>query len=205
MISDWILMPLVMLGIVVAAFLTWRDQKRLTEAAESNLRKAIATHAEEKRAWEEKNKPILAIELEDEKNGWSGDASGHQTWICRVIVRNTSPDSTADDVGLSLVEIDPEPLNPPRPLPYDLGKSGTNCAEKRVQLHAGMTAKFDLFRFSPDAATKFRAFQIQDVPQSNLGMVPMASFQSQELRLVTVTQIFKLVAGARSVPRLFKV
>ena len=34
-------------GVLVAAFLAWRDQKRLTEVAESNLQKAVTTHTKE--------------------------------------------------------------------------------------------------------------------------------------------------------------
>jgi tRNA G10 N-methylase Trm11 len=41
-----------MSGVVIAAFRTWRDQKRLTEAAELELQEATKTHAEEKRQME---------------------------------------------------------------------------------------------------------------------------------------------------------
>jgi hypothetical protein len=165
---------------------------------------------------EKEERPRLAIELEDEANGWNG---GSQNGMCRITVRNTSQHSTANDVGLSLLEIIPEPQRVPRPLPYELGKAGTNCAEKKVQLHAGMGVKFDLFRFYLHSEVKFRDFQIQDVPQTRLEMVPMLALQSQEgetrewqievratgLNLITVPQRFKLVCEARAFPRLFKV
>jgi hypothetical protein len=163
-ISDWILMPLAMLGIVVAAFLTWRDQKHLTELAETKLQEAVAAHAKEMMVVEEKNKPILAIELEAGENGWNGNTAG----VCRIIVKNTSQHLSANNVGVSLVKITPNPSSPPRPLPYELGQSGTNCAVKKVQLHAGMPIMFDLFWFHLHSDVHFRTFQIHDVPQTNL-------------------------------------
>jgi hypothetical protein len=165
---------------------------------------------------EKEEKPRLVIELENESNGWIGSQDG----ICIVIVRNTSQYITASEVGLSLVEIVPDPQNPPRPLPYELGKAGTNCAIKNVQLHPDMPEKFELFRYVLESNVHFRNFRIQDVPQVNQGFgISMLTLQSQEgetkewqlkvratgLHLETVTQIFKLVSEARSVPRLFKV
>jgi hypothetical protein len=165
---------------------------------------------------EKDQKARLEIELEDGMHEWNGSESD----TCRVRVRNISQSSTADDVELSLIEITPKPGNPLRPLPYELGKSGTNCVVKKVQLHAGMPATFDLFRFYTFSEVKFRQFQIQDIPQTSGVMnIPMLTLTSQEgetkewqfelrasgLHLETVTQRFKLVAEARSLPKLSKI
>jgi hypothetical protein len=166
---------------------------------------------------EKEEKPRLAIELEDEKNGWSGD----KNWVCIVVVRNTSQHTTASEVRLSLEEIIGDSIHPPpRPLPYELGKAGTNCAEKKVQLHAEEKVLFELFKFTRQPGIGgWRTFQIQDVPQIDFGTKPMLALQAQggetrewqfEVRakgynLMTVKQRFKLVAEAGSVPRLFKV
>lgn len=213
------LLSAVITGVVVfiIEFLLWVFVVTPAEL-HNELQEALVSKESESAALrrEKEEEPRLAIQLEDEANGWDG---GSQNGMCRILVRNTSQHLTANDVGLSLIGIIPEPQGLPRPLPYELGKAGTNCAEKEVQLHAGMAVKFDLFRFHLHSDVKFRTFQIQDIPQTNLGMVPMLVLQSQEgetkewqievratgLNLVTVPQRFKLVSEARAFPRLFKV
>ena len=67
MIPSCILWLIAMLGVVIASFLTWRDQKHIADAKEAELKKATAKHAEEKRLLEEKIKTLSNTKENDER------------------------------------------------------------------------------------------------------------------------------------------
>ena len=67
MIPGWILWAIAFSGVVMAAFRTWRDQKRLAEEAEAKLQKAVTTHAEERRVLEEEIRALSNAKEKEEK------------------------------------------------------------------------------------------------------------------------------------------
>jgi hypothetical protein len=67
MIPSWILWLIAMSGVVIASFLTWRDQKHIADAKEAELKMATTKHAEEKRILEEKIKTLSDTKKEEER------------------------------------------------------------------------------------------------------------------------------------------
>jgi hypothetical protein len=70
MIPGWILWAIAFSGVVMASFLTWRDQKQLAEAAEAKLQRATTIHTEEKRALQERIRLLSSTKESEEKTAF---------------------------------------------------------------------------------------------------------------------------------------
>jgi len=70
MIPGWILWAIAFSGVVMASFLTWGDQKRLAEAAETKLREANTIHTEERRALQERIRLLSNTKEDEEKTAF---------------------------------------------------------------------------------------------------------------------------------------